>query len=34
LDGAFAGDSVLTAAILDRVVHHSTIVSINQRKPS
>jgi DNA replication protein DnaC len=28
-DSAFAGDSVLTAAILDRVLHHSTIVSIN-----
>lgn len=28
-DGAFAGDSVLTAAMLDRVLHHSTIVSIN-----
>jgi len=28
-DSAFAGDSVLTAAMLDRVVHHSTIVSIN-----
>ena len=33
-DSAFAGDSVLTAAMLDRVVHHSIIVSINQRKPS
>jgi hypothetical protein len=28
-DSAFAGDSVLTAAMLDRIVHHSTIVSIN-----
>ena len=28
-DSAFAGDSVLTAAMLDRVLHHSTIVSIN-----
>src|SRR5208337_5539600 len=28
-DSAFAGDSVLTAALLDRVLHHSTIVSIN-----
>jgi len=28
-DGAFAGDSVLTAAMLDRILHHSTIVSIN-----
>jgi DNA replication protein DnaC len=27
-DSAFAGDSVLTAAMLDRVHHHSTIVSI------
>jgi DNA replication protein DnaC len=27
-DSAFAGDSVLTAAMLDRVLH-STIVSIN-----
>ena len=28
-DSAFAGDSVLTAAMLDRVLHHSIIVSIN-----
>ena len=28
-DSAFAGDSVLTAAMLDRVLHHSTIVSIS-----
>jgi len=28
-DGAFASDSVLTAAMLDRILHHSTIVSIN-----
>jgi DNA replication protein DnaC len=28
-DNAFAGDSVLTAAMLDRVLHHSTIVRIN-----
>ena len=28
-DSAFAGDSVLTAAMLDRVLHHSAIVSIN-----
>ena len=28
-DSAFAGDSVLTAAMLDRILHHSTIVSIN-----
>ncbi len=28
-DSAFACDSVLTAAMLDRLLHHSTIVSIN-----
>jgi DNA replication protein DnaC len=28
-DSAFAGDSVLTVAMLDRVLHHSTIVNIN-----
>jgi DNA replication protein DnaC len=28
-DSAFAGDNMLTAAMLDRVQHHSTIVSIN-----
>ena len=28
-DSAFAGDSILTAAMLDRVLHHSTIVSIS-----
>jgi DNA replication protein DnaC len=28
-DTAFAGDSVLTAAMLDRILHHSTIVNIN-----
>jgi DNA replication protein DnaC len=28
-DSAFAGDTELTAAMLDRVPHHSTIVSIN-----
>ena len=28
-DSAFAGDTVLTAAMLDRVLHQSTIVSIN-----
>jgi DNA replication protein DnaC len=27
-DSAFAGDSVLTVAMLDRVLHHSTIVNI------
>jgi DNA replication protein DnaC len=29
-DRAFAGDSVLTAALLDRVLHHSTIVSSSE----
>src|SRR5216684_6721498 len=28
-DTAFAGDGVLTAAMLDRILHHSIIVSIN-----
>jgi DNA replication protein DnaC len=28
-DSAFAGDTVLTAAMLDRVLHHSIILSIN-----
>jgi DNA replication protein DnaC len=28
-DSAFAGDTVLTAAMLDRILHHSTIVNIN-----
>lgn len=28
-DSAFAGDTVLTAAMLDRVLHHSTIVNIS-----
>jgi len=28
-DSAFAGDSVLTAAMLDRVLHQSTIVNTN-----
>ncbi len=28
-DRAFAGDSVLTAAMLDRILHHSIIVSLN-----
>jgi len=28
-DTAFAGDAVLTAAMLDRILHHSTIVNIN-----
>jgi DNA replication protein DnaC len=27
-DTAFAGDSVLTAAMLDRILHHSTIINI------
>ena len=28
-DSAFAGDAVLTGAMLDRILHHSIIVSIN-----
>jgi DNA replication protein DnaC len=28
-DNAFAGDSVLTGAMLDRILHHSIIVNIN-----
>jgi DNA replication protein DnaC len=28
-DSAFAGDSVLTAAVLDRLLHHSIIVNIS-----
>jgi DNA replication protein DnaC len=28
-DTAFAGHTVLTAAMLDRIVHYSTIVNIN-----
>ena len=28
-DSAFAGDSVLTVAMLDRILHHSIIVNIN-----
>ena len=28
-DGAFASDGVLTVAMLDRILHHSIIVSIN-----
>jgi DNA replication protein DnaC len=28
-DTAFAGDSVLTVAMLDRILHHSIILSIN-----
>jgi hypothetical protein len=28
-DSAFAGDGVLTAAVVDRILHHSIIVSIN-----
>jgi DNA replication protein DnaC len=28
-DTAFAGDTVLTATMLDRVLHHSTIITIN-----
>jgi hypothetical protein len=30
-DSAFAGDSVLTAAMLDRVLHHSIIISIMEK---
>ena len=29
LGSAFAGDGVLTVAMLDRILHHSTIVNIN-----
>lgn len=28
-DMAFAGDAILTAAMLDRILHHSTIININ-----
>ncbi len=28
-DSAFAGDGVLTVAMLDRILHHSIIVSIS-----
>ena len=28
-DSAFAGDGVLTVAMLDRILHHSIIVGIN-----
>jgi hypothetical protein len=28
-DSALAGDGVLTVAMLDRILHHSTIVNIN-----
>jgi DNA replication protein DnaC len=28
-DSAFAGDGVLTVAMLDRILHHSVIVNIN-----
>ena len=27
-DEAFAGDAVLTAAMLDRILHHATVVQI------
>jgi DNA replication protein DnaC len=27
-DEAFAGDAVLTAAVLDRILHHATVVQI------
>lgn len=30
-DQAFAGDAVLTAASLDRLLHHSTVVSIQRQ---
>ena len=28
-DDAFAGDAVLTAAMLDRILHHATVVQIS-----
>ena len=28
-DEAFAGDAVLTAAMLDRILHHATVVQIS-----
>ena len=28
-DEAFAGDAVLTAAMLDRILHHSSVVQIS-----
>lgn len=28
-DSAFAGDGVLTGAMLDRILHHSIVVNIN-----
>ena len=28
-DDAFAGDAVLTAAMLDRLLHHATVVQIS-----
>ena len=30
-DQAFAGDAVLTAAMLDRLMHHATVVQISGR---
>jgi len=30
-DSAFAGDAVLTMAMLDRIPHHSTIVNITAK---
>src|SRR6516162_10270764 len=30
-DGAFGGDAVLTAAMLDRMLHHATIITINAK---
>jgi len=32
-DTTVAGDSVLTAAILDRILHHSMVISINGEHP-
>jgi DNA replication protein DnaC len=31
-DSAFAGDGMLTVAVLDRILHHSTIVKHQRRK--
>jgi DNA replication protein DnaC len=30
-DGAFGGNAVLTAAMLDRMLHHATIITINAK---
>jgi len=32
-DSAFAGDGVLTVAMLDRILHHSIIVNVPSVKP-